>query len=76
MAGAARVEANLPGTSVACAICYEGLTIKCLTLKIKVKVIEYKIRNDPVAISTSITVIFYRFSRALTVFEIFTFQNS
>ena len=51
---------------------------KCFTLKVKVKVTEYSIHGVDIRwrISTSITIILDRLSPALTVFEIFTSQNS
>ena len=64
-AGTVRVEANLPKTSVACAIFYSKcITRTCLTLKIKIKVTEYNIYNSPIRwkISTSIKVILIIFA--------------
>ena len=50
---------------------------KLLTLKMKVKIMKYTIRNGPIRwqISTSIKVILEHFLLALTVFELFTFNN-
>ena len=77
--GAMQAEANLPWTSAPCAIFYcKCISRKCLTLKILVKVMEYNIGNGSIwwQISTSIKVILEQFSLTLSVFEIFTFQNS
>ena len=43
--GAVRMEANLRRTSAACAIYSKCITGKYLSLKMKVKVMEYNIRN-------------------------------
>ena len=54
------------------------ITRKCLTLKTKVMVVEYNIRNGPIRwqISTSMKVIVEHYLLALAVFEILAFQNS
>ena len=57
LAGAVRVEPNLPGTSAACPFFYsQCITRKCQTLKMKVKVVEYNISDGSILwqISTSI----------------------
>ena len=49
MAAAGRVEANLPGTSAACAIFNNKcITRKYLSLKMQVKVIEYNIHHGAI----------------------------
>ena len=77
-AGVLWVEANQPWTSTACTFFNsQCITRKCLTLKMKVKVTEYNIRNGSIRwqISFSIKVILEHFSLAPSIFEIFTFQN-
>ena len=58
MAGTVRVEANLLVISAECAFFNKCKTGKCLILKMKVKIMEYNIRNGPIRlqISTSIKV--------------------
>ena len=74
-----RVEANLPGAVSSLHIFYKQcLTRKCLILKMKKKVMDYNIRNSPIEwqyinLYKSHT---WAFSLALTIFEVFTFQNS
>ena len=61
-AGAVRVEANLPGTT--------------LTLKVKVKVTDYNVHSGAIRwrISTSVKDVRGIFATVLTVSEILTFQ--
>ena len=47
MAQTMRVEANLPETYAACAFYSQRMTRKCLTLKMKVRVMEYNMRMVP-----------------------------
>ena len=45
-AGAVRIEINLPGTSAACTFFIaKCITRKCLTLKTRIMVMDYNIRN-------------------------------
>ena len=69
-----RVKANPLGTSNVLTF-YSKCITKCLTLKMKVMVMEFNINNDPIRlqISTYIKVIPEQFTLALTVFKIFTF---
>ena len=46
---AVQFDANLPGTSATCAIFYRKcLTWKCMTLRMKVTVMEYNILNGTI----------------------------
>ena len=71
------VEANLLEPSAACAFFFTKPMLKNCW-KMKIKVTEYNTRSGPIRrqMSTCIKVMTDRFSPAVTVFEIFTFQNS
>ena len=62
--GGVRVKANLLGTHLLTAHLYsQCITRKCLTLQIKVKIMEYRIRNVCIRwqISNSVKVILWHF---------------
>ena len=74
---AVRVEANLRGTFDACAILVYSKCVarKCLTLKMKIKVTEYTIRNDSISFSLKVTLEHFRYLSPFSKYSHFKIRD-